>query len=848
MLLTSITTRVPDAPDEARAGEPITVGLPLPPGVARAPEQLAVVTTAGTAVPAQWDVLERWPEDGSIRWVLLDAPLAVPGTFTLQRVEEPAGAEHPQPVTLRRDDRARVVSAGGVSFVVQEGGAALLCVDGTRSIPERQVVLSVTSAAGEPLAVRLTTVTEETVGPLRTTLRLEGSVFDAGTAVLSVAARVSWFAGCASARIEVTLRNPRAAVHAGGYWELGDPGSVLFRDASLLVTGAGSEFATWSVQPGAAPVELATPAMLYQDSSGGASWKSRNHVNRDGTIPLRFRGYELRAARASHEGERATPALWIRTTSGETAVTVRHFWQNFPTALAAGPDTVRIGLFPAQFGDLHELQGGEQKTHVAGVSFAAETIAARPLDWIARPAVATALPEWYARARAVPHLAPLEDAVDPRYEALVHGAIEGADSFENKRETIDEYGWRNFGDIYADHESIGSPAPVVSHYNNQYDAIAGFAAQFFRAGDRRWWCAMDELARHVVDIDIYHTRNDRAAYNGGLFWHTYHYKDAGKATHRCYARVEGVEGGGPSNEHDYTTGLLLYYCLTGAVWAKEAVVELATWVIEMDDGGRTPFRWLTRGDTGLASSTRSTAYHGPGRGAGNSIVTLLNAFRLTQSAAYLEKAEGLIRRCVHPHDDIAARELLDIEERWSYTVFLQALGRYLDDKADLGQRDANYAYARASLLHYATWMAAHEYPYLDKPAALEYPTETWAAQDMRKCDVFLHAARHADTADRARFEERAEFFYRASLDGLGRFETRSRTRPVVLMLSLGFMYAAFRKAGLAAVPPAPATPEFGAPALFIPQKQIAMRRARIVAVIGTAAMLALLGAGAVAFL
>ena len=56
-------------------------------------------------------------------------------------------------------------------------------------------------------------------------------------------------------------------------------------------------------------------------------------------------------------------------------------------------------------------------------------------------------------------------------------------------------------------------------------------------------------------------------------------------------------------------------------------------------------------------------------------MTLLNAFRLTGSRKYMDKAEGLIRRCVHPADDIEERTLLDAENRWSYTVFLMALAR-----------------------------------------------------------------------------------------------------------------------------------------------------------------------------
>src|SRR5207248_3079 len=163
-------------------------------------------------------------------------------------------------------------------------------------------------------------------------------------------------------------------------------------------------------------------------------------------------------------------------------------------------------------------------------------------------------------------------------------------------------------------------------------------------------------------IDIYHTDFDKSAYNHGLFWHTYHYVDAGTSTHRSYPR--GTAGGGPADEHNYTTGLMLHYFLTGDRQSRQAVLELAQWVIDMDDGRKTVFRWLDRGPTGLASATASPFYHGPGRGAGNSINALLDGFRLSGKPSYLSKMEELIRRCIHPADDVAARNLLDAERRW----------------------------------------------------------------------------------------------------------------------------------------------------------------------------------------
>ncbi len=430
------------------------------------------------------------------------------------------------------------------------------------------------------------------------------------------------------------------------------------------------------------------------------------------------------------------------------------------------------------------------------------------------------------RRRPLPYISQTVDPPDARYEALLSAVIDGPDSFENKRELIDEYGWRNFGDIYADHEDAfrKNGAPYVSHYNNQYDAIGGFALQFMRTCDARWWQAMDELARHVVDIDLYHSVEDKAAYSGGLFWHTYHYVDAGRSTHRAYPAFAGVPGGGPSNEHDYTTGLMFYYFLTGEPWARDAVRELADWVLRIDDGRLTPFRWLSRTATGLASNTFSRSYHGPGRGAGNSIVTLLNALRLTGERRYLRFAEALIRRCIHPSDDIASRDLLNAEARWSYTVFLRALGQYLDIKTVLGEFDCRFAYGRESLLHYARWMADHEYPYLEKPEILEYPTETWAAQDMRKSDVFMLAALHSSDSERSMYLERAEFFFRASLDWIYRFPSRTYARPVVILLSCGYL----RWMDSASLPNGPELPndcEHGEPVKFVPQKQLAIRRA-----------------------
>ena len=118
------------------------------------------------------------------------------------------------------------------------------------------------------------------------------------------------------------------------------------------------------------------------------------------------------------------------------------------------------------------------------------------LEWCRTPTTVAVDPAWTFASGAVDGLA----ALDPAHRALVDQAIDGPDSFERKREVIDQFGWRHFGEIYGDHEALGhtGSTPLVSHYNNQYDPILGFGLQFLRTADPRWRQAMNELAAHVI--------------------------------------------------------------------------------------------------------------------------------------------------------------------------------------------------------------------------------------------------------------------------------------------------------------------------------------------------------------
>lgn len=828
-----IAAAPPHAIPFARRRCPVTLGVPFARGACPNVSMLGARHPDGAPIPLGAHALEHWP-DGSVRWLLADLQVDVEraGAVAAELTAGAGPASAARPMLVTTATTCTTVDAGALTVRATPGSEGLFTLVRPPGAA-RDVRLDVIADTG-PCTVAWHRATVERTGPLRTVLVIDGQVHHGRREFLELRVRLHLFAGVPAVKCDLRVRNPRAAVHPNGQWDLGDPGSVYVRAITLDLptadTPPGEVWCSLSRESPWAP--MAAPLEIYQDSSGGENWRSTNHVNRRREIPLAFRGYRLEAGAEIRHGHRATPIVAMGAGPGRVSLTTEHFWENFPKALEADARGLRLHLFTPQSLDVHELQGGEQKTHTCWIGLGDDPISDVPLAWAREPLILRPEPRYSCATGVVPYLTPEADDPHDDYVALVRAAIEGADTFGAKREVVDEYGWRHFGDIYGDHEAVFhlASAPLVSHYNNQYDAVAGFACQYLRSGDPAWWHQMRELAWHVSDVDVYHTTRDKWAYNGGLFWHTIHYIDADTATHRTYPKSCG-HGGGPANEQNYVTGLRLAWLLTGEQEFREAALLLAEFPIRVDRGSSTPFRWLASGDTGLASSSGTPLYHGPGRGSGNSLAALLEGFHLTAEPRFLEKAEQIIRRCVHPADDIASLALLDAERRWFYTMFLQALGRYLDCKQEWGAIDLRYAYARAALLHYARWMADHEYPYLERPEKLEFPTETWAAQDMRKCEVLHYAEKHAgDPAERERFRERAQFFFRASVDALSASPTRTLARPVVILLFTGWMHAWFERHPVTPVAGPPVDPaRFGRPERFEPQKRIAVRRARTLA-------------------
>ena len=586
-------------------------------------------------------------------------------------------------------------------------------------------------------------------------------------------------------KIQTTLHNPNPAKHPNGLWDLGDEGSELFKLFFFDIDLAESGEVMYQTSPNTAWQPAGSRTKIIQHASGGSHWQSPVHVDKNNEVALNTNGFEVSSNDATiFHGDRATPTLYSTNGAG---LTIEKFWQNFPTSIEINNSSAQIGLFPSISHHYHELQGGEQKSHTFWLAFTNEP---NSLDWVHTPPVAKPASAWLAECAAIPVFSPATGKES--MAALISTGLEHTQNFFAKREAIDEYGWRHFGDLYADHETAGYQGKELfaSHYNNQYDPLYGFLRQFLLTGDARWFELADDLAKHVKDIDIYHTTEDKAEYNGGLFWHTDHYLKAYTSTHRSYSKLQASNayenragGGGPGGQHCYTTGLTYHYLLTGAEDSKLAVLTLTKWITHVYEGTGSCLELL------LAVKNRNVPYlknplsgqYPLDRGTANYVIALLDSYQLTKEDEYLLRVEHIIRNTVHPADDIATRNLCDVEERWFYTVLLQSICRYLQSKEATRSFDEAFYYARDALLHYADWMLSHEYPYLEKPEILEFPNDTWAAQELRKTHV-LAAAFYYSPDHKQAYLDKASYFHDYVVTRLSTSAERSYTRVLALLM------------------------------------------------------------------
>ena len=787
--------------------ELVTVGVPFPIGLLENERQILLVDERENQISASFIPTCRW-SDKSIKWGVLeffvDMAEATSMEVKICMLAESRGAAKDEKAIIRGMDEI-VIERNGLLFAIDTRHfrpfKGIRFIDGKEICTGSSTELEFVNARRADFEIGEVNVRNT---DFKSVVSFSGNA--SGGSIRNAAkfdSTVTIYDELI--KIEFTIRNPKAARHYGGLWDLGDKNSLFIKDLSLrfrIASLAGGSYST-----GLGDHEART-FTIYQGSSGGGNSYHVNHVDRDGKVHIRCDGFVVHSENGVVEkGARSDAMVVAKGDSFFVAAAMPRFWQNFPKTMELKDDSIRLGIFPKENEFGHELQPGEQKTHTV---FMRISKGDPRIVWVHDPLVAEVPPSWYRKTHAIPYLDNQETSLHPVFEDIIGSLAHGKNTIADRREAIDEYGWRNYGDVFADHEYHESATKpdirsFVSHYNNQYDILASMFCQYFQTSDPQWFFFALDLARHIQDIDTYHTDHDKSNFNHGLFWHTDHFVTACTATHRTFSiltkKQKGVQayGGGPGYDHNYTRGLKYYYFLTGDEIARKTILGMADWTIRGIEGIGTFAETLERtirsrwGRRRRRNILTPYSFEGPGRSSGNALQVCLDAFELTNDHTYLRTAEQLIRKCVSPEDDIEERNLLEPNIRWMYTIFFMGLESYLHVKRQIYELDAMYSYGVVSLANYARWMSANEQSFLDRVGELDFPNfATRAAQDLRKCAVMLSAMKYCRDEDKDALYQRTLAIYRKSVEYLSGTENRHLIRPAAVVMAVeGVLRAGF---------------------------------------------------------
>ena len=681
-----------------REAEPVTCGVPLAKGFVASAAKLGLAGPNGAPVPVQVQVTGTY-KDRSPRWVLLNFVSDVPakGRAVYRLTTDGKRARPAAKLTYALANGVATVDTGVAQFridtrrfrlfdSVRVGGVELIGkADGNvGAVLEDNKGKRFT---GDKVAAK---AKFEDAGALRAVLCVRGEIGPRqGSHKLPLTdyvCRMHFYAGKSEVRVFFTLHNPGAQVHPGNIWDLGSGGSAFIEDFSLRLRVTGGK--------GCRVAGPTDANKIYQDSSGGNNWRSANHVDKDMKVPVSFRGYRVyQADEQVSAGNRIDGWLHVRRREGGVAVGLREFWQNFPKALEFSDGRLRVGLWPGEFAGVHELLGGEQRTQEMLFVFHDAKTDNRSVEQRMKtfhsPMYAMPDPKAVLASNGFWPSAPLDRKRYKKLEETCDIAVYprgGVNkTMQTQWEVIDEYGWRHFGDTFADNE--GAPAKMrrdfpehhpggrpISHFVNEYEGIYSIMLHGLRRSDPNWMWMADVMARHHADICVNHTGADAPAYSHGPFMHTTHDTAAYRSTFRTYpieAKRYGLrygQGGGPNAGHTYHICLAEHYWLTGDRVSREAFLEVANWAADSP--------WFRR--QGM----------GDQRGYGNFLITLVYAYQLTGDRKFYDRAMTLIGWIDQPFSGLGG------------TLFAKAAARFLQMKIDNNELDADYRKVRDLLMRF----------------------------------------------------------------------------------------------------------------------------------------------------
>jgi len=649
-----------------RRAEWITIGVPLPKGLVKSPDEL-YLRQNGRTVPCEVLAANKWWVDGTLRWVHLifqsDCPANGNALVTL------AGASAAPPpkdlVTVTDKPDRFVVDTGAITFEVRKKGFNIIDVVKIQDeviINSHNRGLYVLVEENEYCAAldQDVTVTLEEKGPLHVVLRATGSFKNSkGQRKFDFDCRLYACAGSQEVRVVVTLINRQG------------------KDADYIPLGA---------------LILELPATIH---SGDCLFSSENGGTKQGSLSDKPEAYIYQVSSTEHvfggavegrgTGKQTKPNMigwgYLRGENKGIGIGIRWFWQMHPKSIEFTSDGMaRAGLYPARHDKPLKIYTGVARTHELRLCFdkGGPDIAKLKSTFasLQQPLRPFAPPSWYCR-----HTKALGDyceaggtelygsfaenvvAFDRAFESANRRCQAFRDSRTIKEVKTDSYGLLGFGDgvHYVWTQGVDVPENIAWD-GNYYGYPHMMCIQFIRTGNLEYFDNFEAHALHVADIHVVH-HTERTHLIGGCRY----------CPPTDHVRID------PTNWSDYKTAkvyvsdLFNHHKIAGVIerWyflRDHRCLDVARMVLDYC------YRW-TYGDND----------YGQPRGPGMIMDFCYQGYMLTGDKRWIQRAANVLR--VHKGRDLKLS--------FQAGIFLEGMRRYYEMSAD----EEALAYIKDSVDH-----------------------------------------------------------------------------------------------------------------------------------------------------
>lgn len=447
--------------DLSRPSEPVTGGVPMPPGLVRDLAKLRIVDAAGKTVPCQFAVMDRWwrEKDPTVRWLLVDfiGKVAATESSTYYLRDDGGDKATDTPLKMTEDDGKVTVVTGPLRFTVNKKSFNLIDeawfdtnADGQFADDEKYIVSSpdnggvVTSGdwpeqgykAGEKYyssAKPPRSFVIEEQGPCRICIRVDGTHYarEGGSpdGLYHYRVRLQAYAGQRYVKVSYSISNLRVAAQ----WKVppiqnfevgtkvefpGDHAAVFLPENDHYILPPY----TWDGMPQTyASMGRATErgrlcsdsrVTLYQDSSGGDQWQNlvpngyNGRVYGGDTVPgVTFRGYKsFKDGKEEFAGSRCPGLFAVQAKTRGMLLMFRDFWQQYPKAFYGEKGRIAVKIFPEEAKRPFHVNRSTCRTHDMLFTFVGNRHYPAHMDWFMQsfnnPLLPRAPAEWYARSQA----------------------------------------------------------------------------------------------------------------------------------------------------------------------------------------------------------------------------------------------------------------------------------------------------------------------------------------------------------------------------------------------------------------------------------------------------------------